>query len=123
MLFFPWQGYRFPSLARGDLYLLPAVDAMVLQNDGGCEWESLSTTRWYFEQAATRNTYKLREFVARDRTWQLSSTENLHDLGLVKAVSQLIERGVLVGVYLEVSGGAKRTSSLPTRRPRPAGSR
>ena len=41
----PWQGYSFPALGRGTLYLLPRVDAMVLQNAGGCELEDAQRRR------------------------------------------------------------------------------
>jgi hypothetical protein len=112
----PLLGYRFYVLGRGDAYLLPWRDAMALKEAGECAWEESRTTRWFFEQAAPREVYRLRAFVAEARICGLVPL-GWRDRDLIIAVSKAIERGDLVGVYLEVSGAkAKATDSATLQR-------
>ena len=83
---FCWHGFSFPVLGRGSLQPMRRLDAAVMRSDGEGEWEDASRTRWYFEQAASLDPYRIRRFVASAGLGQLSRGA-LPDLALVSAVN------------------------------------
>jgi hypothetical protein len=90
---------------------------MVMRNQGECEWERPSTTAWHFRRGVSQDVLGLRSFLARIE-WHQLSPGSRRDGELVGAVIDLIERGVLVGVYQVGQGRARAGASAERQRAR-----